>query len=42
MEAINLPERLAMLNTMHVITYAKQKSGGVGGKSHFLSAVAMH
>lgn len=31
MEAINLTERLATLSRIHIITYAKQRTGGVGG-----------
>lgn len=29
--AINLTERLATLSRIHIITYAKQRTGGVGG-----------
>lgn len=36
MEAINLPESLATLNRTHIITYAKQRTGGVGGNPAFL------
>lgn len=41
MEAINLLERLATLNRIHIITYAKQRAGSMG-KAPFLRAVAMH